>query len=447
MTTTTPRNDETTVSQNGVIVRRELREVEDGVVGAIELQSTREAIVLVHVVDEFPADLPIDAVGFKHGTEPDFGDITTQGVSIKQTLTDDPVRIEYGLKLSEPVGELRFTQPTIRDMETAAFTRSAAAQTGGDEPSAVNTASPDSISSTVEAPDTATAGTVTDRKETETTFHEHASPETVERTIMQSFVQNSSDVQSVAEGNGSDESSADEVVAGGDGVDPSATPRGRASPDRSRSDEPKADSDGATRRSVEARIDLLSARVEKFGAYATALEDLIDEYGTGPEFIDRIEADLTDLDGRLQSFGEELKVVRDSYSEDIDDLTEATDAIEQRLKARQSTIDGLRNQIWNVADEVASVGGGVHDLEGAMAEHSSALHSIESDVDELAGRVARVEEESQHVRETTRAVSHDVRAMREELKSLRGEVRELTEVREALASIFDPTPGQESQTN
>lgn len=104
-------------------------------------------MTLVHVVEEFPADLPVDAVGFKPDEGPEMGDVTSQRASIKETVESETVRIKYGIKLAEPVETVQFDSLTIEDVETAEMTRSTATQTDGGERSSTSADSADESSS------------------------------------------------------------------------------------------------------------------------------------------------------------------------------------------------------------------------------------------------------------------------------------------------------------
>ena len=129
MTRTDTQPDETVVSHKDVVVKRELTARDGGIVATLRLRSADETPVLVHVTDEFPASLPIEAAGFNSGKAPKSGDVTPQRASIKQPLEDEPVEIEYGISLSEPVEEVQIDPPTIREVAPG-LTRSASRHTG-----------------------------------------------------------------------------------------------------------------------------------------------------------------------------------------------------------------------------------------------------------------------------------------------------------------------------
>ncbi|MEF8808242.1 hypothetical protein, partial [Natronomonas sp.] len=126
--------DETVVSHENVVVSREFTTKDEGVVVTLTIRSTGEQPATVHVTDEFPASLPIEAVCFNPEKGPNAGDITPQRASIEQPLDDEPVEVEYGISLSESVEEVQLDPPTIREVATG-ITRGASRQTDDGAPS------------------------------------------------------------------------------------------------------------------------------------------------------------------------------------------------------------------------------------------------------------------------------------------------------------------------
>lgn len=340
-----PRSDsnETTASHEDVTVTRSIESTDGGLVGTVRIRSTSsEPVVLVHVVDEFPADLPVEAVGFQNGEAPDSGEITPQRASMKQAVEDEPVRIRYGLKLSEPVEGVELGPPVIRGVETAAMTRSKASPSDGGGPSSGDSETPDSSGSSSSTPSGSAGGT-----------------------------------PGPAAG-GAEE----QVTDGGEGGD---------------------------RRSVEARIDWLSARVGEFAAYTDALEELIDQHGTAPEFIDRIEGEVAGLDERLDDVDDRLGSLRDRADDIESGVREDVDRIEGTLEDQAAEREALEGRIDG--------------LESELGEVREAVRSVEGDVS---------------------GVSEEVSAMCEDLDAIRAEVDRLSEMGESLADVFEPLAGQET---
>jgi archaellum component FlaC len=331
---TSIQNSETVASQDGVVIKRKLSGTDGGLVGIVRISADgSEPVALAEVTQPFPDGLPVEAVGFETGAEPESGEISADRAVIRQTVEgDDPVEIKFGIKLGEPVEEVAFDPPVIGGVETARMTRSNAARGDG---SGAAGQPPDSPVAAVENP-----------------------PE--------------------VGGTG--------TTAGG-------------------------------RRSVEARLDWLSARVEEFAAYADAMEGLIDEHGTAPELIDRIDGDLAELEGRLDA-------LREDHGDGMDDLAERADDVERRLEAVRAELEG----------ELDDVHGRVDDQGAAVADLEERLDGLEAELEGVRSSVEDVEDD-------LATATDDIEAVREDLTALREEVAELAEVSESVTEVLEPLAG------
>jgi hypothetical protein len=271
--------DETVVSHENVVVSRELTTKDEGIVVTLRLRATDEQPARIHVTDEFPASLPIDAVCFNPEKGPNSGDVTPQRASIEQPLDDEPVEIEYGITLSEPVEEVQLDPPTIREVATG-ITRGASRQTDDGAPSSTIESwdfgpsksfsslipSPGSGSSEPDGSDAlessnGTSNTNPESTETEGDGADDASPASVKEAV-----------ERITTGDQKPEDDATESSTVEEGERAGTEKDGAESV----SDEPASE----TRQSIELRIDHLSARMEKFAAYTAGLEELIDDHGT-----------------------------------------------------------------------------------------------------------------------------------------------------------------------
>jgi len=472
-------SDETTVSHEDVVVTRRLTSRDGSLVGTIELRPTgRTPVVLAHVVDELPADLPTEAVGFDPDMSPEEGSITPQRLSIKQTVEADPVRIEYGIRLAEPVEPDQFDPPTIRAVETAEMTRSTGPATDGGEPAG---ASPDGTDGSSrpftsllpgfghesargegqtdqQAAGTDSAAPAAEPTPTEASDTADTSADTIEQAVERVDEPRDGDgVTTGAAADSGEQPQTDRMPAttdGGEAGAESPTPGGAEPPaddEMPAADHPGA-AEGIDRRSVEVRLDRLSARIEEFAAYAAALEDLIDEHGTATEFADRMERDLAALDGRVESIHQTVEAVRDTHGEDVDALQEQTDALDQRIASARRA---LETDVEEVRDRVDTVDDAVDRVDSDLAEQGTTVGRIDDDVVALEKRVTGVEDDVEDVRTTVRTVADDISTVAEdvddmqtELTALRATVEELTEFKESLAHAFDgpaggPAPGED----
>lgn len=472
-------SDETTVSHEDVVVTRRLTSKAGGLVGTIELRPTgRNPVVLAHVVDELPADLPIEAVGFEPDMSPEEGCITPQRLSIKQTVEADPVQIEYGIRLTEPVEPDQFDPPTIRAVETAEITRSTGPATDGGEPAGASPDGTDGSSRSFtsilpgfgrgsaggegqtdqQAADTDSAAPAAEPAATEASDTAETSADTIEQAVEWADEPRDDDgATTETEAASGEQPQADRMPAttdGGEAGAESPTPGGAEPPidGEMPTTDPRGAAEGMDRRSVEVRLDRLSARIEEFAAYTAALEDLIDEHGTAAEFVDRMERDLAALEGRVESIHQTVEAVRDTHGEDVDALQEQTDALDQRItsarRALETDVEEVRDRVDTVDDAVDRVESDLDHIETDLAEQGTTVGRIDDDVVALEKRVTGVENDIEEVRTTVRTVADDISTVAEdvddmqaELTALRATVEELTEFKESLAHAFDGPAG------
>ena len=340
--------DDVTVSDEGVLVKRALTCKDGWIIGMIRIESSRQERVLVHVVDEFPDSLPAETVGFKRGVEREMNEISVRGASIKQPVDDEPVAVTYGIKLAETVTDVEFEPPAIQCVESAGSPHSATARTDShDSSDGDGKRGKDLWGAAADAP---------------------APTAPIPKSALTAMCAIHDDPTDGA-GDGSDTA----VALSADSEDSN----GATTTDRTEQRH--------TRRSIETRVDRLSARVEKFAAYSTALEGLIDDHGTAPEFIDRVENDLEEC--------------------------------ERQLHAVETEIEGLNRRFGAKFD----------DIETDISTQSGAIGRVKSDIKALDERVTGVEDE--------------LTSLREEFSELQATIDEFSEFKESLADVFGPSPG------
>lgn len=146
------------------------------------------------------------------------------------------------------------------------------------------------------------------------------------------------------------------------------------------------------------------------------LEDLIDEHGTAPEFLDRIETELDDADGRLHTVREEVAALEEHHEADVDEV---------------------HGELVRVDDDLARLDDGVD-------ANAAAIAAVEEDV-------RSVETERSEVRDAVETVETELSTVREEVQTVQDEVDALDEFRDSLAAAVQsqdpPTPTDETQAS
>lgn len=170
--------------------------------------------------------------------------------------------------------------------------------------------------------------------------------------------------------------------------------------------------DSSTSGSTQAKLSHLQERVEEVAAYTGALEEFLDEEGTGAEVVAEVRAELEGLRSELASVAEtaETNAVR---LEELDSLvTEHSDTLES-VTASVSTVE---NDLDDVSDQVSTLDESVEELDDRTG-------AIESDVEDNATELD--------------SVSASVDEIEDDLESVSDDVSDILEWRSQLGSMFN----------
>ena len=216
--------------------------------------------------------------------------------------------------------------------------------------------------------------------------------------------------------------------------------------------------------SVEARLDELQAEVSDLKAYTNALEEFLDEEGTGQQIVESVRRDLVAItdevehlelvlarhDRSLDGHDEQLETLQSEVATLADDLEAhretATDwfgTIEEALDEHAATHDDLGEQLDSVQTEAADIASAVDaleaDLEEGLAAEADDRAALERQVDTLV-------EETDALKTSIDETAENVAALEETLGSvsqvdqrfaaIEAELEELTEWREQLGSAM-----------
>lgn len=169
-----------------------------------------------------------------------------------------------------------------------------------------------------------------------------------------------------------------------------------------------------------AKVSHLQRRVEEVAAYSNALEEFLDEEGTGAALIERfqerlasIESDITTvtdqldendaridavertvdaIDSRVDSVESDLETLDDSVESDLDAIEEDVSGLDGSISHLEENVSELDDGLGATADDVAEVSEDLDGLEGEVGE-------LEDDVEDLEGEVDDLEEDVAHVRD------------------------------------------------
>ena len=138
-------------------------------------------------------------------------------------------------------------------------------------------------------------------------------------------------------------------------------------------------SDGST----DARITRLQSDVADLRAYTDALEEFLDENGTGQQLIEDVESQLEDLSSELGDMQSDLQ----ANSATLGDVNESVASVREEMDDVTAEVDEMGNDIDRVSSEVNSVSGDLGEIESAVDDLDEAVVDLRSTVEELETEV------------------------------------------------------------
>jgi hypothetical protein len=477
--------DETVVSHENVVVSREFTTKDEGIVVTLQLRSTDEQPATVHVTDEFPASLPIDAVCFNPEKGPSSGDITPQRASIEQPVDDEPVEVEYGISLSESVEEVQLDSPTIREVATG-ITRGASRQTDDGAPSSTieswdfgpsksfsslipslgsESSEPDS-SDAMESSDgtsnTNPQSAETDggepndaSPETESDGPDDASPEAIEEAVERIHVEDdATDSSTVEEG--------EHAGAETDGSEPENDETVEAALEESLGDdsEPEEDAESVSEKAIEAALEESPSDNAELGGNAKSVSDETIEAALeeSPQNSSESEDDTEPEDDSESVSDEPASETRQSIELRIDHLSARVEKFAAYTAGLEELLDDhgtASTFVDRMEEELATLDEGLQstrdDVDAVRESHDEDVSDLRERTDRLDARLDSVRDDFEtgleDVHDRVETVEDDVQALREEVGELRAEVAELKHLRESLADVFTPSASTEGSVD
>ncbi|WP_267642933.1 hypothetical protein [Haloarchaeobius amylolyticus] len=141
------------------------------------------------------------------------------------------------------------------------------------------------------------------------------------------------------------------------------------------------------RTSTEVRLDHLQSRVERFAAYADAMETFLDENGTGKDLLEDLQEDIETLEAEQADLAEELSAEREERAT-LGESVEANAAELDRIDDLEESMETLRSDFEERSEaltaELRELGDAVDRLTGAIEEVDDRLDDLDARVEENA---------------------------------------------------------------
>ncbi|WP_225334148.1 hypothetical protein [Halomicrobium urmianum] len=142
--------------------------------------------------------------------------------------------------------------------------------------------------------------------------------------------------------------------------------------------------------SVQARVEKLQGDVSEVLAYADALEEFLDENGTGDQLIEEFRDEV-------ESFESDLEEFRSTISDNEEAISELSDDVETVV----GEVDDVGSQVDDVGSQVGDVESQVEDLEAQVEDYESELDELREQAagEDVEERIDRISEDIQELQE------------------------------------------------
>ncbi len=140
----------------------------------------------------------------------------------------------------------------------------------------------------------------------------------------------------------------------------------------------------------DARVDKLQKDIADLRAYTDALEEFLEENGTGDQLIQDFRDQLDEVNTSL-----------DNVEAELAETTETVDDVREEVTDVSNEVEAISDEVDTVAGEVDDVESSVDDLEGSLAEVETAVDELEEEVTDgdVSARLEEIEDELEDLRE------------------------------------------------
>ena len=180
-----------------------------------------------------------------------------------------------------------------------------------------------------------------------------------------------------------------------------------------------------------ARLDRLQQDVANLRAYTDAIEEFLDENGTGAELIDSFEAQLDAFDDRLEHLETEFVVeVRGR----IEALEEQFEQLESNITEGFDRVDDLEERTAAVAERADEADARTTELMGRLDDIESELAELER-IDDIETKLERLDDTESELAELERIDDIELE-LEERIDDIESELTDLKRWREQLINTL-----------
>ncbi len=410
--------DEVTVGSSGVTVKKRFEEDEFPVPAiAFEFASEREESVRVRLSDQVPEGVAVEDLGFHPEYGSEYWEINNDTIIFERELgAGSDYTSVYGIRatgtddikqfLTEPV--IEEVDPPLPGDEIAAETDPGGILSGGDD------VVRDVISGEGEIPGLEESDEEGDEEVEKLDLTDPTtSDETVEGTGTTTGGYGGSVIAAMAEEIRSEDVTIDDLKLVQRAIDHVAEDR----------------SDGST----DARVEQLQTDIADLRAYTNAMEEFLDENGTGEQLIEDFESELASFRTRLDEMGSEL----DSNTDIIENVEGTVDSVSEEMDGVTTNVEDMQSDVERIDAEVESVSSSLDDIETKVSEIDDIEARID-DIEDVGSRLEDLDEVVENIQSTIEDLEEEITDgdVVQRLDTMESDVEELRNWQEQIKQTF-----------
>ena len=128
-----------------------------------------------------------------------------------------------------------------------------------------------------------------------------------------------------------------------------------------------------------AKVEHLQSRIEEVAAYTDALEQFLEDNGTGKQLIEDVQADLESIDADLDEMDDRVGGTEGR----LDDVEDDLEAVDDDVEALEDDVTDLADDVDDLEADVDDVGDDLEDVEESLEDVEDELEDVRADVTDI----------------------------------------------------------------
>lgn len=212
--------------------------------------------------------------------------------------------------------------------------------------------------------------------------------------------------------------------------------------------EPKSVENGdvSAPESLKVQIRDIQAKMQEFEAYVGALEEFLNEEGTGEQVIEQVQDDINEIESQLENVDDEIESRVSQTEEQIEAISDKVDGQNEKIEGVESEVDniegnvrGLNSRVNETEDTIESHDERLIEVAKTVEGNSEELEEVQSQVStaqNIAEAAKQSADEANEGSEKAEENSERIESMEEDMQEVKDGLDDIQERFNALQNAF-----------